>query len=80
MHTARCEWCGKTVQFKTYKWNRPEGWSHTGKSRWGKRYDKRGGYGWWCPEHRTMLAFHHLPEPAQRALGKYIGDNGGSTD
>lgn len=76
MHIAKCEWCGTTVKFHTYRGDWPEGWSLTGRSRWGKRYHRRSGWAWWCPNHRDKIQFLHLPEAARRALGQSVGSNG----
>jgi hypothetical protein len=40
---ARCEGCGKTKDAKPY----PKGWYQSGKSKWGKKYQK-SGLAWWC--------------------------------
>lgn len=73
MHVAKCEGCEKEIEFATYKRDWPEGWILTGRSQWGKKYHRRSGWGWWCPEcdkHKVCLnkMLDKLPSPVQRAL------------
>ena len=50
MHTAKCEMCEIEVRFRTYCRDWPAGWILTGRSRWGKKYHRKSGWGWWCPK------------------------------
>jgi hypothetical protein len=61
-HTAKCELCEAETHFDTYKRDWPAGWSQTGRSRWGKKYNKQRGYGWWCPKCIMIIgvSFTHL--------------------
>lgn len=71
MHIAKCEGCGKEVQFRTYRNNWPEGWVQTGMSQWGKTYHRRSGFAWWCPDCYGAHSYlpRALPRAARRALG-----------
>jgi hypothetical protein len=56
MHTAKCEMCEIEVKFESYRHHWPAGWTLTGRSRWGKKYHRRSGHGWWCPKCRFFQA------------------------
>jgi ssDNA-binding Zn-finger/Zn-ribbon topoisomerase 1 len=74
----KCEACEAQIEFRRSR-TRPNpaaGWTGTGRSRWGTKYD-RHGVAWYCtrPEcrkqknwHTLDLVFPEMPEPVKRAL------------
>ena len=46
---AKCESCGGDVVY--HEW--PAGWSQTGGSKYGEKYDK-DGIAWWCPQCKDL--------------------------
>lgn len=52
MAQHKCENCGLEICWKTLeeKGEVAAGWTGTGqRSKYGKKWDKRGGFAWWCP-------------------------------
>jgi hypothetical protein len=66
MHTAKCEICETEVQFATYKHDWPKGWTQSKRSRWGKKYNQKSGWAWWCPRCQPFAGFE---KQLQRWLG-----------
>ena len=74
MHTAKCEICEREVEFKTYRRHWPKGWAVTGRSRWGKKYHRKGGYGWWCPKCQPFICNEKILRGWVRMLPSHLRD------
>lgn len=72
MTVLKCENCEKEIHWrgKAQRAERARGWTATGKSKWGKQYDRRSGWAWWCPDCRLArdAKITSLPEPVIKAL------------
>jgi len=75
MHIAKCEWCGKEVQFRTYRHHWPKGWVLIGISRWGKKHHKSRGWASWCPaHHKKQIDLARRAVPAS-VFGQHQGQD-----
>lgn len=74
MQTAKCELCETEVKFDTYRHDFPKGWALTGRSRWGKKYHKRSGWGWWCPKCKAFAGSEKSLYGWLRMLPQYLRD------
>ena len=55
--TAKCDHCGDEAKYSRRYW--PEGWTQTGRSKYGKQYIK-SGIAWWCNKPECFEASRNL--------------------
>lgn len=74
MQIAKCEICETKVHFATYRHDWPKGWSLTGSSRWGKKYHRRSGWGWYCPKCQKLIGSEKILCAWLRLIPNHLED------